>query len=108
MSLLPGPFEYWDLEDGESRTIRVESYREGQAHIEPRYPGAPRKKIIPIMRLQLQPGFKPHVPNYWDISSKHLQVALRPYLNRQDLKDLEFVITKFGVPPRARYSLEVR
>ena len=107
MVKIPDPVEFWDMEDGETRTVKVERYVEGWTYIAPRYPGAPEKKRVNVLRLHLQPGSKPTLPYYWDITSGHLAVGLRPHLARPDLADLSFTITKFGVAPRARFSLEV-
>lgn len=107
MPKIADPVEFWDMEDGESRTIRVESYEEGWTNIAPRYPGAPESKRINVMRLHLMEGSKPTLPYYWDITSGHLMTGLRAHLARADLADLEFTIQKFGVAPRARFSLKV-
>ena len=107
MSILDGPFEYWDMESGETRTIQVHGYTEGQALIKPRYNNAPATKRIPVIRLLLTAECKEFLPSYWDISSKHLQAALKPYLNRSDIKELKFTITKIGSPPRTRYTMTV-
>lgn len=107
MPKIPDPVEFWDMEDGESRTIRITRYEEGYTNIAPRYQGAPATKRINVMRVHLAPGSKPHLPDYWDITSGHLQVGLRPHLARADLSELSFTIQKFGVAPRARFSLVV-
>lgn len=107
MAKIPDPMEFWDMEDGDVRTVRVLSYEEGYTNIVPRYRGAPATKRINVLRLHLTEDSKPHLPYYWDITSGHLQVGLRPHLTRADLAELEFTIQKFGVPPRARFSLAV-
>ena len=107
VSMLQGPFEFWDMASGETRTVRLTHYEEGKIRIAPRYAGAPKSKVVDAMRLHLQEGFKPHVPNYWDITSKLLMVSIRPYLTRRDLTSLQFEISKTGKPPGARFGLSV-
>lgn len=107
MAKIPDPVEFWDMADGDVRTIRVTGHLEGWTYIVPRNQGPAERKRINVLRLHLQEGSKPHLPNYWDITSGHLMVGLRPHLARGDVKDLEFTIQKFGVAPRARFSLAV-
>jgi len=107
MPKIPEPMEFWDMDDGEVRTVRVESFEEGWTYIVPRNQGPAERKRINVMRLHLAEMSKPHLPYYWDITSGHLMVGLRPHLARGDLAELEFTIQKFGVAPRARFSLAV-
>jgi len=101
------PFEFWDMESEETRIFKVLRYEEGSVEIHPRYPGAPESKTIRIMRLHLPPGIKNTLPSYWDITSKHLIAGLLPILQAPGLQDKTFTVTKFGVAPSARFSLEV-
>lgn len=105
---LRGPYEFWDLDSGETREIRITGWGEGDVLIRPRYPGAPPSKVVESIRLYLAPGVKPHLPAYWDITSKHLITALKGYLTTEGYIGKTFIITKFGEAPRARFSLEVR
>jgi len=101
------PFEFWDMENEETRVFKVASYEEGSVTIHPRYPGAPESKVIKIMRLHLPPGIKTTLPSYWDLTSKHLIAGLLPILQAPGLEDKTFSVTKYGVAPSARFSLEV-
>lgn len=107
MPKMPDPMEFWDMDDAEVRTVRVVSFEEGWTYIVPRGTPSPERKRINVMRLHLAEGVKPHLPYYWDITSGHLMVGLRPHLARADLAELTFTIQKFGVAPRARFSLVV-
>lgn len=107
MSQISPPMEFWDMDDGEVRTIRVLRAEEGTTRIVPRYNATRESKTINVMRLHLTEDSKPHLPYYWDITSGHLMVGLRPHLARADLEKLSFTIQKFGVAPRARFSLAV-
>lgn len=99
------PFEFWDQDPGETRVFRVEKWEEGQTDIVPRNIPNARPKRIQVLRLHLPLGIKPTLPYYWDITSKTLIAGLLPVLRRPDYGDYEFTVTKFGTPPRARFSL---
>lgn len=101
------PFEFWDMESEETRVFKVDRYEEGSVTIHPRSPGSPSEKVIKILRLHLPPGIKTTLPSYWDLTSKHLIAGLLPILQAPGLKDKTFTVTKYGVAPGARFSLEV-
>ena len=101
------PYEFWDMADGETRRIRVVSWEIGDTEISPRYLPDGGTKTIRVLRLHLAEGIKPLLPSYWDITSKHLQAALIPYLEAPAFTALQFDITKHGEPPRARFSMTV-
>jgi hypothetical protein len=104
---IPGPYEYWDMADGETRKIRVLRWELGWATIQPREAPPGTVKRVQVLRLHLPPDIKPTIPHYWDISSNHLREALMPYLQAPDYTKKLFTITKYGVAPRARFTLEV-
>ena len=103
---LLGPYELLDLGDRETATLRIVSSERGTMLIHPKYAGAPPEKRIPVLRVHLRPGVKPYPPNYFDITSKTLQAQLQPFLFEPGFENYEYVITKHGVPPRARFTLE--
>ena len=103
---LPGPYEILDLADRESVRLRVVSWEQGSIVIHPRWAGAPAEKEIPTLRLHLAAGVKPYPPMYYDVTSKTLQAQLLPMLMERGFERYEYVITKFGVAPRARFTLE--
>lgn len=103
---LPGPYEILDLADGGSVRLKVVSYERGSIIIHPRYPGAPAEKEIPVLRVHLPPDVKPYPPMYYDITSKTLQAQFLPLLMERGFERYEYVITKHGVAPRARFTLE--
>jgi len=106
MRPLIGPYEILDLADRGSVRIRIVSSERGSIVIHPRYPGAPPEKTIPALRVHLAPGVKPYPPNYYDITSKTLTAQLVPFLMQRDFMNYEFVITKYGIAPKARFTLE--
>lgn len=103
---LPGPMEYLDLPDGGSARLRVVSYERGSSVINTTRRGQPAEVEIPVLRVHLAPGVKPYPPEYYDITSKTLQAQLLPMLMERGFENYEFVVTKHGVAPRARFTLE--
>lgn len=103
---LPGPYEILDLGDRESVRLRITSSERGTILIHPRYEGAPKEKRIPALRVHLPTGVKEYPPMYYDITSKTLIAQLWPLLLQRDFMNYEYVITKHGVAPRARFTLE--
>ena len=103
---LLGPYELLDLDDRGSVRIQIVSSERGTIIIHPKYPGAPAEKEIPVLRVHLKPGSKPYPPMYWDITSKTLQAQLWPLLLQAGFENYEYVITKHGIAPRARFTLE--
>jgi len=101
------PFEFWDMADGETRRIRVTAWEVGETEISPRYLATPTAKRIRVLRLWLAEGIKTTLPNYWDITSKHLIAAMMPYLQSPDYQKHQFTITKHGQMPSARFSMQV-
>lgn len=106
MRRLVGPYELLDLPDRGSVTLKISSWERGSILIHPRYPGAPAEKEIPVIRVHLMPGVKKCPPMYYDITSKTLNAQLLPMLMAADFKDYSYKIVKFGVAPRARFTLE--
>ena len=105
--LLPGPYEYLELADGESLRLAITRSEEGEAVIHPRYPGAPEEKRVPCLRLYVAEGYKPAGAPYWDVTSKTLIARIRPHLAELAAEKKEFVLTAHGTGPRKRYTLEI-
>lgn len=103
---LPGPYEILELADRESRDLKVVSWERGTMEIHPTWPGAPPIKEIPVVRVHVTTGVKPLPPHYYDITSKTLQAQMLPMLMERGFENYWYVITKYGVPPRARFTLE--
>jgi len=103
---LIGPYEILDLPDRGVARLRIVAWEQGTMVITPKYPGAPSEKEIPVLRAHLASGVKPYPPMYYDITSKTLQAQLVPLLMERGYERYEYVITKYGVAPRARFTLE--
>jgi len=100
------PYEILDLADRGSVSLKIVSYERGTMLIHPTYSGAPTEKEIVALRLHLAPGVKPYPPMYYDITSTTLQAQLLPLLYEREFERYEYVITKYGVAPRARFTVE--
>ena len=100
------PYEILELKDGQSVSLRVVSYERGSMEIHPKYEGAPESKVIEALRVHLAPGVKPYPPMYYDITSGTLIAQLLPYLLDRGAQAYEYKVTKYGVAPRARFTLE--
>jgi len=104
---LQGPYEILDLPDRGSIRLRVRGWIHGRVTIHPKYPGAPEEKEVEALRLQLVEGYKATPPHYYDVTAKTLIYQLLPVLQRPDYSSFELGITKYGVAPRARFTVEV-
>lgn len=102
---LPGPYEILDLPDGGSESFVPESYERGSMEIQPRYQGAPEKKVIPVLRIHVRTEDKSFFPHYWDVTSKTAQAQLFPMLADPRARDYRITITKHGRAPRARFTI---
>lgn len=106
MPELEGPYEILELGDGGSLTLHPQRWKKGTMTIHPRFQRGP--KVINVIRVWVPEEDKPLFPDYFDITAATLVAQIEPILKRSDLLDLEIVITKHGIPPKARYSVEVR
>lgn len=105
---MPEPYELLDLPDGGSVDLAVTGWERGSMTITLRNVGAGETKEIQVLRVHLAPGVKEFPPMYYDITSKTLIVQLLPQLLQPNYADFRFRITKHGVAPRARFTLETR
>jgi len=103
---LSGPMEFLDLPDGGTVRLRVRSWERGSAVIHTTRDGEPADVEIPVLRVHLPEGVKPFPPMYYDVSSKTLQAQWIPMLALPGFERFEYVVTKHGVAPRARFTLE--
>lgn len=73
--------------------------------IKPQYEGAPLEKLIPDLRVHVDPKDKVLGPPYYDVTSLTLQLQLRSIISQLGLP-LRVKITKIGEAPRARFMVE--
>jgi len=102
---LEPPIELLDLPaDGELVT-RVVLMEEGRAFIKPGR--APAGVEVAVIRLHVPIPDKHTAPYYWDVTATTLHPSLRAQLPGAIAEQRWIRIRKFGVAPRARFSLEV-
>ncbi len=102
---LPEPYEILDLVDGASVQMRVFGWRQGTLEIVKRDTG--ERKTIRALRIIISGEHKATGPAYWDVTSKLLQVQLEELFKTPNLTAHVFTITKHGVAPSARFSVQV-
>ena len=100
------PMELIDLTDGQSISFHVLSFEQDQITIKPAH--APDGKVVTALRMHVPPTDKPHFPFYHDATSKNLVAQLGPLLPSIVEGKRMVTITKRGVPPKARFTVEVR
>lgn len=103
--VIESPFEIFELVDGETRELIIKEWEEGRAVIHPKPELKPKE--VKILRVHVPPEIKPLFPYYWDITSTTLIAQLKPYLEKPDFAKYKYIITKYGVAPKARFSLKV-
>ena len=103
---LPGPMEFLELADRESKDLKVVSWERGTTEIDTVRRGREVRVEIPVLRVHVPVEVKPLAPRYYDITSKTLTAQLLPLLLRRDFKKWTYRITAYGVAPRKRFSLE--
>ncbi|MBW2672505.1 MAG: hypothetical protein JRD89_03695 [Deltaproteobacteria bacterium] len=103
---LPGPYEILELGDRESRSLKIVGWERGTMEIHPRWPGAPERKEIPVLRVHVTEATKPYPPRYYDITSKTLQAQLLPLLSERGYEKWTYRVTAYGEAPRKRFTLE--
>lgn len=102
---LPGPYEVLDLPDGGSESFVPVAWERGTMVISPRYRGAPETKEIDVLRVHVREADKPTFPHYWDVTAKTAQAQLVPLLMDPRYRDYRITVTKYGVAPRARFTV---
>lgn len=102
---LEGPYEILELGDQGSLTFQPLAWKEGEMTINPRFQKEP--KTITAIRVWVGEDVKPLFPDYYDLTAQTLVAQMRPILQRADFRELVITITKYGVPPKARYQVKV-
>ena len=106
MAELPKPFELLELNDGESASFAVLRYEKGITTIVPAH--MPGGKLVDVIRVHVPPADKPLFPHYFDLLAASLVAQVEPHLKRPDLARLRFTVTAHGIPPKKRFTVEVR
>lgn len=103
MPKLVGPYEIFDIGDGEAVQIRVMRWEQGEVDIHPGY--GETIKTVEAVRLHLEhPWVAGRLP-YLDITSGRLRMQLLPILEAMPPGGVMLKITKSGVAPRALFTV---
>ena len=105
MAPLPGPFEILEMSDGEVRELHILSWQSGEMLISPRDGRGP--KTITAVRVFVPPTDKLAFPFYWDLTATTLVAQVLPILQSRPAGGVELRLSKYGVAPKARYSVAV-
>lgn len=107
MAKIFSPYELWPPPGNGPWDLKIERWEVGES--EPFSYDRGRKTVVKrILRIYVPRGLKPYGAPYWDIGSKTLIATLLPYLEAPGFEKLTFRIRKVGVPPAARYGVEIR
>lgn len=104
MAMLVGA-EILELGDGEAKELHITQWELGELNIIPRDGRPPRR--IRVLRIRVPPEEKTVGPPYWDITGQTLIEQMLPYLRGPAFQRKTFTVTKYGVAPKARFSLTV-
>jgi hypothetical protein len=102
---LPGPFEILELQDGKTIRLRITEWAYGKMLIKPRYYGAPEEKEINVLRLHVDPSFKPTAPHYWDFTAGTAIASILPELRAKKHQTHVLVLTAHGEAPKKRFTV---
>jgi hypothetical protein len=97
--------EIFELQDGESVAFHIESAETGDYTIHPAH--APEGKLIRVLRVHVPTTDKAHFPYYYDITGKTAVAQIEPMLANIIQGKRLVKITKRGVAPRARFTVEI-
>jgi len=102
---IESPYEIFDIGDGGVVTTKILKWELGEMTIKTRV--VVGQKVVKVLRIFVPPETKPIFPDYYDITSTTLIAQLVPFLQQADFINKKYKITKVGVAPQARFTLEV-
>lgn len=105
---LPPPFEIFELKSGEKKCFRVEKWEAGLIKIKTRRAIPIGEKTVVALRVYVPKKYKELPPPWWDITAKTLVWQLYGILKSPRYDRYLICVTKHGVPPKARFSVDVR
>jgi len=106
LAILPEPYEFLELKDGETRRLRIQRYEYGLAVIKPRYYAAPAQKEIKVLRFHMDPKDKPTAPHYWDFTSGTAIASILPMLKANYHRTKVLQLKAQGEAPKKRFTVE--
>lgn len=99
------PMELLDLQDGGKVEFHILKVERWAGVIKP--PTHPDGKEVDVLRVYVRPGEKSHGLPYYDLTAKTLRAQLEPLVDSIIASQRLVRITKRGVAPSARFSVEV-
>jgi hypothetical protein len=105
MPFLEPPIRLLDAESGGTWSFEVERVEWGDVFVQPR--SEPNKLLTRALRLHLPQTDESEAPDWWDVTSKQLQVALGPLLPWVIERRRRLRIRQVGTPPRVAYSVDL-
>ena len=105
MPKLAGPYELFDLNDGQEVQFKVTRFEVGDGDIHPGYGEA--VKVVPVLRLHLDKPLFPMHLSYADVTSNRLRIMLLEHLSKADFRTKTFKVKKHGSAPKALFELTV-
>jgi len=106
---LPPPYEILELAPNEEKCFTVIDWELGKMVIHPRWPGAPKEKVVLGCRLHTPKEDKPLFPHYWDVTASTLVPQVYTILKaaRVPPNKVRLCIKKIGVAPKARFQVRL-
>ena len=107
LEILPRPYEFLEINDGESQDLNIVNYKEGSVVIVPRLPNPQIPKQITVLRVYYDRD--PSLPGieYYDVSSQTLIYQLAPMLD-DIIKEKKIVrISAYGKGVKKRFTVSV-
>ncbi len=105
MAKLSGPYEIFDLNDGQEVEFKITRFEIGDSDIHPGY--GETIKVVSALRLYLDKPLFPMHLSYADVTSNRLRVMLLEHLTKADFRTKTFKVKKHGVAPKALFELTV-
>jgi hypothetical protein len=102
---IQSPYEILELGDGGKIVTPILKWEIGVMTINRRSDKV--IKEVQVLRIFIPHEVKPIFPDYYDLTSTTLIAQLLPQLQQPTFVNNVFTITKIGVAPRARFTLEV-
>lgn len=107
LPLLLPPIEIVEFEPSKDYFFAIQRWELGETEISPRWPGAPPLKRIEGFRLWAKEGYKPYLPQYWDVFPRRLVYALKALLPTLDMDRFGIVIHRDLPGPAAHFSVRL-
>ena len=106
LKFLDPPYEIFEFEPCTPAYFKVVDYQVGKITITPRWPGAPKEKVVIAIRLYLDPYTKKYFPKYWDITPSRLVYQLASILTAGIPDGMWLKIHRDVAGPKAHFLVQ--